>query len=245
MDFKVITYNIAHGKGLDGNVDLERQAKLIKKYSADVACIQEIEAYSKRTEEVDEISILTEKSGFGYSAMGTTIIFQEGYYGNGILSKHPIIHSKNYLFPLTDISHERRGCVYVKLKKENTVVHVFSVHLSVYEEERMLAIKSLIKIIKKIKKDENIIIAGDFNVGIEKIGVHQYKMNHEIDVFEEYALLEKHLQKIDNSKLTWFTETGKGCIDTIFYSENIKLNKYETIESSYSDHSAIVAEFSI
>ena len=93
-------------------------------------------------------------------------------------------------------------------------------HLSVYEEERMLAVKSLIKIIEKLNKNENIIIAGDFNVGIEKIGVHQYKMNHEIDVFEEYALLKKHLKKLDNSKLTWFTKTGQGCIDTIFYSDN-------------------------
>lgn len=245
MNFKVITYNIAHGKGLDGNVDIERQARLIKKYSADVACIQEIDAYSKRTEEVDEISILTEKSGFGYSAMGTTIIFQGGYYGNGILSKHPIRHSKNYLFPITDDTHEQRGCVYTKIRKEGKPINVFSVHLSVYEEERMLAIKSLIKIIEKIDKSENIIIAGDFNVGIEKIGVHQYKMNHEINVFEEYALLEKHLQKIDNSKLTWFTNTGQGCIDTIFYSENINLNKFETIESNYSDHSAIFAEFNI
>ena len=245
MKFKVITYNIAHGKGLDGNVDLERQANLIKEYSADVACIQEIDVYSKRTEEVDEISILTEKSGFKYSALGTTIIFQDGYYGNGILSKHPIKHVKNYLFPITDISHEQKGCVYAKIEKDGQQINVFSVHFSVYEEERMLAVKSLIKIIEKIDKNEKIIIAGDFNVGIEKIGVHQYKMNHEIEVFEEYAMLKKHLKKIDNSKLTWFTQTGQGCIDTIFYSDNIKLDNFKTIESDYSDHSAIIAEFEI
>ena len=31
MILKIITFNVAHGKGMDGKVDLKRQAEAIKK----------------------------------------------------------------------------------------------------------------------------------------------------------------------------------------------------------------------
>ena len=58
-------------------------------------------------------------------------------------------------------------------------------------------------------------------------------------------MLKKYLNKIENNELTWFSEKGSGCIDTIFYSKNIKLIKYETIKTEYSDHSAVYAEFEV
>ena len=45
---------------------------------------------------------------------------------------------------------------------------------------------------------------------------------------------------------TWFSNLGQGCIDTIFYSKDIRLNSYETIEvGGISDHNAVYAEFDI
>ena len=245
MDLKILTYNIAHGVGLDGKLDVKRQAELIKEYSPDIACIQEIDVYSKRTNQIDEISIMAEKLDFDYSAMGTTLTIQDGYYGNGILSKYPIIYSMNYLFPKNNYTYEQRGCLYSKIKKDNKLIHLFCLHLSVYEEERIIAIEKLVELIKKIDKNEYIFVAGDFNVGIEKIGEHKYKVKDDEIQHEEFEVLKKYLNKINNSNLTWFSKTGKACIDTIFYSSNIKNIDFKTIENDYSDHSAIVAEFNI
>ena len=58
--------------------------------------------------------------------------------------------------------------------------------------------------------------------------------------------MEKKLKKLPNEEDTWFSKLGQGCIDAIFYSNNIKLQKYETVDvENKSDHSAIYAEFNI
>lgn len=36
MILKIITFNVAHGKGMDGIVDLQRQAEVIKNYNPDI-----------------------------------------------------------------------------------------------------------------------------------------------------------------------------------------------------------------
>ena len=41
MLLKIVTFNIAHGKGLDGIIDLERQAELVRKCNPDIVFLQE------------------------------------------------------------------------------------------------------------------------------------------------------------------------------------------------------------
>ena len=53
------------------------------------------------------------------------------------------------------------------------------------------------------------------------------------------------MNKVDNTEDTWFAANTQGCIDTIFYSKNIKLLKFETIKTEYSDHAAVYAEFEV
>ena len=118
-------------------------------------------------------------------------------------------------------------------------------HLSTYKEERRLAWKELNRIIEKIDDDESIIIGGDFNVGVTRLGKGKYIFTEE-EKYEEYTILEKHLKHLQNKEDTWFSKLGQGCIDTVFYSPNIELIKQETIQmNGKSDHNAIYVEFDI
>ena len=248
MDLKIASFNIAHGMGLDNKIDIKRQAELLKKYNPDIICLQEVEIFSQRSNNIDELKEFSNYSGLKYSTMGSNIIFQGGYYGNAVLSNNPIVFSRNYLFPQADTNNEQRGTIYSKIIIQEKTFHIFSIHLSVFEEERLLAINTLYDIISSIDKDDYIIIAGDFNVGVEKIGNHKYKiMDKDINTtnFTEYQILQQRLNKIDNRDLTWFSQTGESCIDTIFYSSNMNLISFETLKTEYSDHSAIIAEFKI
>ena len=47
--FRVMTYNIHHGEGLDGKVDLLRIAELIKREGADIVALQEVDKGVERT----------------------------------------------------------------------------------------------------------------------------------------------------------------------------------------------------
>jgi len=147
--------------------------------------------------------------------------------------------------PLTDLNHEQRGILCNRITLGTTKINLFSVHLSTYEDERILAAKELMRIIKKINKDEIIIIGGDFNVGVTRLGKGKYTYEKK-EEYEEYNILKKSLAQIENEEDTWFSKLGQGCIDTIFYSKNIRLRKFDTIHANgVSDHEAIYAEFDI
>ncbi len=44
-----MTYNIHHGEGTDGKLDLERIAALIKQEQADIVALQEVDRSATRT----------------------------------------------------------------------------------------------------------------------------------------------------------------------------------------------------
>lgn len=245
MLLKVITFNIAHGKGMDEIVDLERQAKLINSYKPDIVFLQEIDMYTKRAGNINQIREFSKKVYLPYCSMETNITLEDGYYGDGIISRFPISFSTNYLMPLTDLKHEQRGILCNRIALGTAKINLFSVHLSTYEDERILATNELIKIVKEIDDDEIVIVGGDFNVGVTRHGKGKYTYEKKKE-YEEYNILKKTLNKIENTEDTWFSSLGQGCIDTMFYSRNINLRKFKTINTNgVSDHHAIYAEFDI
>ena len=96
MLIKIITFNIAHGKGLDGIINIERQAELVKKYNPDIVFLQEIDMYTKRAGEVNQIRELSKKINLPYCSMESNITLEEGYYGDGIISRFPISFSVKF-----------------------------------------------------------------------------------------------------------------------------------------------------
>ena len=244
MILKTITFNIHHGQGIDEIIDVKRQAELLKQYNPDVIFLQEIDMYTQRVGDESQLDIISNYTGLYYRTIGINIRYRKGFYGTGILSRFPVEYCANFLTPQTNISHEQRGILYNKISFGTTKLHLFCVHLSTYKDERLLALEELLKVINKINKKEIIIVGGDFNVGITKIGNHKYEFVKE-DKFEEYNILGKKLNKITNFDETWFSENGSGCIDTIFYSNNVDLKNIITIDNDYSDHYAVYAEFDI
>ncbi|MBP7381629.1 endonuclease/exonuclease/phosphatase family protein [Myxococcota bacterium] len=83
---RILTYNVRHSLGLDGRVDYERIAGIIKGLDPDVVCLQEIDVKTKRSDRRDGLAELARLTGMhGYFARA--IDFQGGQYGVGTLSK--------------------------------------------------------------------------------------------------------------------------------------------------------------
>lgn len=244
MILKCITFNMCHGEGLDGKIDVRRQAMFLKKYNPDIIFLQEIDMYTKRAYYRNQLYTLSKYTGLTFRAMGTNIKYKNGFYGDGILSKFPIEYSANYLSPLTNASHEQRGILCNKVSFGNTKINVFSLHMSTFEDERILTAKELLKITSKINKNEPIIIGGDFNVGIKKIGNHKYIYESK-DIYKEYEVLKEKFKSINNTEYTWHSADGSGAIDSFFHSKHLQLLKYETIKTDISDHYPVYAEFLI
>ena len=95
---RVVSYNIRHGEGMDGKVDLERTGKVLEALNADFICLQEVDYRAQRSGEVNQAAELGKQLG-QHAAFGSFMDFQGGKYGLGLLSRYPIINTHTIRLP--------------------------------------------------------------------------------------------------------------------------------------------------
>ncbi|NIP81595.1 MAG: endonuclease/exonuclease/phosphatase, partial [Gemmatimonadetes bacterium] len=92
---RVAAYNIRHGRGMDGRVDLRRTAEAIGRLDADVIALQEVDRETERTGGVDQTAVLAGMLGYrGYH--GAHRPYQGGEYGNAVLTRLPVLASRTH-----------------------------------------------------------------------------------------------------------------------------------------------------
>ena len=110
----VLSYNIHHAEGVDGRLDLDRIAEVIRKSQADLVALQEVDQRVMRSEQIDQPQELAKRLGM-HVAFGANIDLQGGKYGNAVLSRYPIKSSENHLLPNVG-GGEQRGVLEVDVE---------------------------------------------------------------------------------------------------------------------------------
>jgi endonuclease/exonuclease/phosphatase family metal-dependent hydrolase len=123
---RIMTFNIHHGEGLDGKLDLERVAKVIVDSGADIVGLQEVDRGVERTKSRDILKELADLTGLGY-AFGKNIDLQGGDYGNAVLTRFPIVSEGNRLLELIG-GGEQRGVLQTVLEVHGRRVLVLTTH---------------------------------------------------------------------------------------------------------------------
>lgn len=95
---RVLSYNIHHGEGTDGRVDLPRIARVIRAADPDLVALQEVDDRTKRTGGVDQTAELARLTGL-YGAFGKAIDYQGGGYGQAVLSRLPLAGGTVHTLP--------------------------------------------------------------------------------------------------------------------------------------------------
>ena len=95
---RVLSYNIHHGEGTDGKLDLARIAGVIKAAEPDLVAVQEVDRNTTRTNKVDQAAELARLTGL-HGEFAKAIDFQGGEYGQAILSRFPIKSVKTHTLP--------------------------------------------------------------------------------------------------------------------------------------------------
>lgn len=113
LRLKVMSYNIHHGVGTDGNHDLERIARVIKSIDPHLVALQEVDCNTRRTNRVDQTEELARLTNME-AVFGYNIPYQGGEYGNAVLSRLPIVSHKNSPLP-TFYEGEQRGLLQVEI----------------------------------------------------------------------------------------------------------------------------------
>ncbi|HXG93723.1 MAG TPA: endonuclease/exonuclease/phosphatase family protein [Blastocatellia bacterium] len=161
---RVATYNIHRCRGLDRRVRPDRIVEVLREIDAEIVGLQEVLSIPNHSREKDQARFIAEELEMNYS-VGWTRTLKGGVYGNVVLSRFPLIETRNY-----DISvrgREQRGCLRadIAVGGQAGVLHVFNVHLGTAYLERRYQARKLID--NAILNHEELkgarIMLGDFN----------------------------------------------------------------------------------
>lgn len=156
---RVVAYNIKHGRGMDGRVDLQRVARLLRGLDADVIALQEVDDRTERTGRVDQVAVLAEALGYrGFH--GPHRPYQGGHYGNAVLTRLPVREVRTRPIPPASGSALAVLEVVVGLPSGATA-SVVSVHLAGSADERMAQAEAVTA--SFAGADHPVVLAGDFN----------------------------------------------------------------------------------
>jgi endonuclease/exonuclease/phosphatase family metal-dependent hydrolase len=132
----VMSYNIHHGAGVDGVLDLERIAVLIEKSGADVIGLQEVDRHwSERSNWVDQPAWFAKrlKMHYGYAANLDLPPLNPGepnrQYGTAILSRYPLKDFTNTLLPKYPTG-EQRGLAVATVTVRGAELRFANTHLT-------------------------------------------------------------------------------------------------------------------
>ncbi|MBI2618553.1 MAG: endonuclease/exonuclease/phosphatase family protein [Ignavibacteriales bacterium] len=180
---RVMTFNIHHGEGTDGRVDLKRIARVIRDSRADVVALQEVDRGVERTERVDIMTELSDLTGMAY-AFGKNIDYQGGLYGNGFLTRFPILEERNHHYAMIR-ANEQRGALVMVLDVRGTEVLVLNTHLDYREDdiERLQNVKEITTLLAS-RGTRPAIVFGDFN-DLPGSGTHTSLKDGLLDTWEK------------------------------------------------------------
>ncbi len=162
VTLRVMTYNIHHGEGLDGKVDLARIAALIKQERADIVALQEVDKGVARTARRDltaELAALTGMTG----VFSNNFHYQGGEYGNAVLTRFPIKSWNNRYYKMIR-PNEQRGILQVVLDVRGRELVFMNTHIDSRPDdaERWLNVGEM-EALEKQYRSNPMILCGDFN----------------------------------------------------------------------------------
>ena len=163
VELTLVSYNIHSGIGTDGRFDLRRVGEVLREIDADVIALQEVGDFRGKTSREDQPEHLADLLGM-HMAFGPNVVRQGRRYGNAVLSRLPILKSKNY--DLSVHRREPRGALRCDLElSEGRQLHVFCLHLGLSLGERRQQESLLLSadILRDAVRRDPVVVCGDFN----------------------------------------------------------------------------------
>lgn len=227
---KIMSFNTQHCLNyVERKIDFEIMSKAIKTCDADIVGLNEM--YDNGIGDFDrQTGILSELTGLKYSYFARAITEREGEYGNGFISRYPIVRAETVIIPdpnpreYPDGYYETRCVLKAELENGYTVLVT---HFGLNPDEQRNAVETVLKHIK----GEKCILMGDFNVEPDDavIAPIREKMKDTASFF-------------DMPKLSFPSDKPKIKIDYIFVSPDIEIVSADIPEIVASDHRPHIAE---
>lgn len=232
---RVMTYNIFHGVGLDGQLDIARQAQLAEDQGVDVVALQEVDRYwATRSDFQDQAQLFADELGwnvvFGANldedpAAGQT---ERRQYGTAIVTPHPILSWDNT--PLPSVA-EQRGLLRARIALPRGVpVTVFNTHLGTNQPDRFAQVERLVEVTDATRGWK--VLVGDLNArpgDPELVPV----LDRFVDAWDVAG---------EGDGFTIPVVNPDRRIDYVAVSPGITVAAAEVLRTTFSDHLPVVAD---
>ncbi|WP_197280061.1 endonuclease/exonuclease/phosphatase family protein [Bacillus sp. FJAT-27251] len=232
IKLRILTFNIHHGRGLDRKVDLDRIRRVIRSGDPDIVGLNEVDKqYSKRSEFVDQAGWLAEKLDMEHVfGPAITLDSQENrQYGNAILSRFPILKSRNHPFDFLPKVVEDRSLLEAEIELGGKPLSLFVAHLSFAPFLHRKQTEFILG--KAAVGGKRSVLMGDWNMR---------------PTSKSSKLAASYLQDTNNGQkrnLTYPAKNPRVKLDYIFVSKEFEVLGAETIkvDPAASDHLPLLA----
>lgn len=155
-----MTYNIRHGRGADGKVDLGRIADVIASWEPDVVALQEVDVGRARSGAEDQAEALARRLGMDEAQFAPCITHgEQEFYGIATLSRLPICGTRQMLLPGGGRRSEPRSALLTRLSWGTGEIDLVNTHLSLRRSERAAQARALAHEFS----GRDLVVAGDLN----------------------------------------------------------------------------------
>lgn len=156
---RVVTYNIRHGRGMDGVIDLERTAAVLRGLDAEIIALQEVDQRVERSGSVAQADSLGALLGM-QAAFGAFMPYEGGEYGIAILSRRPILRTESMRLP---DGNEPRVALFVEIERDGQRLLVVTVHFDWVDDDGFRFSQADALAERLTRETLPVVLLGDFN----------------------------------------------------------------------------------
>jgi endonuclease/exonuclease/phosphatase family metal-dependent hydrolase len=252
---RLITFNIAHGRGLAPiqgltssrklRLNLRRIANLVSSLEADVVALQEVDECSVWSGSFDHLDYLRMHAGFPHAAFGINnrrAGLVNLCYGNAILSRFPIEETETIVFGRRRVGE--KGFLFAEINVGGRLVPIVNLHLHFSSRKKRLEQLDMLVTWLRTKERERgagwavpPVVCGDFNTPSTGDDATAALLSHLCD-YGDYSL-HPHLSA------TFPSPMPRRALDFVFVPPGCRSVTSEVVRSFLSDHRPVMVEFSV
>ena len=217
---RVATFNIHHAEGLDGIVDLDRIADVIRSIDPDVIALQELDERVPRSRLMDQPAELARKLAM-HVHFGPAMDLEVGRYGIALASPRGF-RAATIALPRSG-SEEPRAMVVATWDG----IQVIAAHLSRDRYTRSLQTRHIASMVQQIEGP--VVVLGDMNQRAADL----------------YPLISAGLRPVTPRRGLMELFRRGWQIDHILVSRELDIARAWTVPTAASDHAPLVADISL
>ena len=229
MKLKIVTFNVQHFLNyITQQIDMDMFERVIRSFDADVIGLNEVYGAGYWGDQVTEMG-----RRLGYHAYFAQAINvgEEGLYGNGLLSRHPMVNARTILVPNPDQNgydgfYETRCLLQADIDVPGGL-QVNVIHMGLNPDEQENAVITVAEHVSARRS----ILMGDFNMTPD-----------DVNLVPIQAFMQDAAALFDEAEKPSFPSDAPDIkIDYIFTSEDIKCLSADIPEIIASDHRPHIA----